>query len=134
MSTETASSPDAPAAPEPDAPEIVAHDEHGDPIDPHHDDPEHGDHGHGASDFQYIIIAAVLAGLTALEVALSYLDAGPFFIPLLLILMAIKFVTVVSFFMHLKFDNRLFSWLFYTGLFLAIFVYIVALSTFHFFG
>ena len=35
--------------------------------------------------------------------------------------------------MHLKFDNRLFSFLFYMGLVLAVFVYAVALATFHFF-
>jgi len=48
-------------------------------------------------------------------------------------MMAIKFVMVVSYFMHLKFDNKLFSWLFYAGLFLAVGVYVTALSTFHFF-
>ena len=36
--------------------------------------------------------------------------------------------------MHLKFDNKIFTFAFYTGLLLAIFVYIVALATFHFFG
>ena len=47
--------------------------------------------------------------------------------------MTIKFVTVVSLFMHLKFDNKLFSWLFYSGLLLAVFVYLAALMTFRFF-
>jgi cytochrome c oxidase subunit 4 len=47
--------------------------------------------------------------------------------------MVIKFTTVVSLFMHLRFDNKIFSWLFYTGLFLAIFVYTAALLTFRFF-
>lgn len=102
-------------------------------IDPAHDDPAHGDHAHGASDFQYIIIALILAGITALEVLVSYVDIGPLFLPVLLILMSIKFVTVLSFFMHLKFDNKIFSWLFYSGLFLAIGVYAAALATFHFF-
>ena len=36
--------------------------------------------------------------------------------------------------MHLKFDNRLFSVMFYMGLGLAIAVYIVALFTFKFFS
>ena len=40
---------------------------------------------------------------------LSYLDVGPLFLPALLILMATKFLIVVSFFMHLKFDNKIFS-------------------------
>jgi cytochrome c oxidase subunit 4 len=111
-----------------------ATDSHGQPIDPAHEDPAHGDHAHGASDLQYVIIAAILAGITGLEVLVSYLDIGPLFLPVLLILMAIKFVTVVSFFMHLKFDNKIFTLIFYTGLFLAIFVYASALATFHFFS
>ena len=52
---------------------------------------------------------------------------------MLLILMVIKFVMVVSYFMHLKFDNPLFSWLFYAGLLLAVGVYVAALATFEFF-
>jgi cytochrome c oxidase subunit 4 len=40
---------------------------------------------------------------------------------------------VVSYFMHLKFDSRIFAFLFYTGLGLALFVYIAALATFKFF-
>jgi cytochrome c oxidase subunit IV len=92
-------------------------------------------HGHhGATDKQYILIAAVLALITGLEITLTYVDVGWIFLPALLIMMAAKFLTVVSFFMHLRFDNRIFSVLFYMGLILAIFVYVVALSTFHFFG
>ena len=70
----------------------------------------------------------------AAEVAASYMDLGAIFIPALLIMMVAKFFIVVSYFMHLKFDHKLFSWLFYAGLFLAVGVYIGALSTFHFFG
>ena len=95
---------------------------------------EYGEGHHGATDKQYIIIAAVLAGITALEITLSYVDVGPIFLPALLILMVAKFLTVVSYFMHLKFDNKIFSFLFYLGLVLAVLVYCAALSTFHFFG
>lgn len=91
------------------------------------------DHGHGATDKQYILIAALLAVITGGEVAASYLDIGPIFIPALLVMMVAKFLIVVSFFMHLKFDHKLFSWLFYAGLLLAVSVYISALATFHFF-
>jgi cytochrome c oxidase subunit 4 len=35
--------------------------------------------------------------------------------------------------MHLRFDNRIFTWLFYTGVFLALVVYVGALATFRFF-
>ena len=76
----------------------------------------------------------ILCVITAAEVTLSYIDVGPIFLPALLIMMAAKFLIVVSFFMHLKFDNKLFSFLFYMGLGLAVFVYAVALATFHFFG
>jgi len=50
-----------------------------------------------------------------------------------LILMVIKFVIVVSYFMHLKFDNKIFSYLFYAGLLLAVAVYCGFLATFKFF-
>ncbi|NBR68041.1 MAG: cytochrome C oxidase subunit IV, partial [Actinobacteria bacterium] len=75
----------------------------------------------------------ILAAITALEVSTYYVDFGPLFMPSLLVMMVIKFVMVVSYFMHLKFDNRLFSFLFYTGLGLALFCYIAALATFKFF-
>ena len=96
---------------------------------------EHAEHGesHGASDKQYIVIALILAALTAIEVSTYYIDFGPLFMPTLFVLMIVKFVIVVSYFMHLKFDNKLFSWLFYSGLFLAIAVYVGALATFKFF-
>jgi len=95
---------------------------------------EYGEGHHGASDKQYIVIALILAVMTPAEVTLSYNDVGPLVLPALLILMVAKFITVVSYFMHLKFDNKLFTFLFYLGLVLAVFVYSVALATFHFFG
>jgi cytochrome c oxidase subunit 4 len=85
------------------------------------------------SDGRYVIIALILAGITALEVAASYIDIGPIFLPALLGMMTVKFLIVVRMFMHLKFDNRVFSWLFYTGLLLALAVYLAALFTFRFF-
>jgi cytochrome c oxidase subunit 4 len=102
----------------------------------HHDSGSFGEeHVHqGLTDRQYIAVALILAVITALEVSLTYIDIGALFLPVLLILMVIKFFTVVLYFMHLKFDNRLFTVLFYMGLGLAVFVYTVALFTFHFFG
>lgn len=88
---------------------------------------------HGMSNAGYVRIALILAAITALEVSTYYVDFGPFFMPALMIMMVVKFLMVVSYFMHLKFDNRLFSWLFYAGLVLAITVYVIALSTFKFF-
>ena len=90
-------------------------------------------HGHKPNSF-YIKVAAALALITGIEVALYYLDLGAWYLPILLVLMHIKFLTVVSLFMHLKYDNRLFALLFYTGLFLAVAVYIAALATFRLFS
>ena len=82
----------------------------------------------------YIKIALILAAITALEVSTYYVDFGRLFMPALMIMMVVKFIIVVSYFMHLKFDNKLFTWIFYAGLILAIGVYCVALATFHFFS
>jgi cytochrome c oxidase subunit 4 len=90
-------------------------------------------HEHGMSDAGYIKIAIILALITGLEVSTYYVDFGPLFMPALLTMMVVKFVMVVSYFMHLKFDSKIFSFLFYVGLGLAIFVYCMALATFKFF-
>ena len=45
-----------------------------------------------------------------------------------------KALCVMMFFMHLKYDNKLFSWVFYAGLILAITGYGIFLATFHFFS
>jgi cytochrome c oxidase subunit IV len=81
----------------------------------------------------YVQVAVILAVLTGLEVSISYIDIGPVFLPLLLVLMVIKFFMVVLFFMHLKFDSKWFSFFFYAGLVLAVGVYVAALATFKFF-
>ncbi len=92
----------------------------------HHDHP---------SEMVYIKVAVVLAVLTAIEVALSYtklnerLTAGA-----LLVFAAAKFVIVVGYFMHLKFDHPWFRRLFVTGFVLATFCYIAYLSTLHVFA
>ena len=89
---------------------------------------------HGMSNAGYVRIAAILAAITGLEVATYYVDLGALFLPALLIMMAVKFIIVVSYFMHLKFDNKLFSWVFYAGLILALIVYSIFLATFNFFS
>ena len=96
-----------------------------------HDSDAHAEHG--MSTRGYVNIAIILAAITALEVSTYYVDFGPLFLPSLLVMMVVKFFMVVSYFMHLKFDNKIFSRLFYAGLFLAVGVYVAALTTFHFF-
>ncbi len=95
----------------------------------------HADSGHHTpTDGYFIKVALVLALLTALETSTYWIHIGGFATPLLLILMTIKFFMIVLVFMHLKFDNKLFSVLFYIGLGLAVLVYAVFLSTFQFFA
>jgi cytochrome c oxidase subunit IV len=113
---------------------VESHDTHTDhPAGDHTDHAGHDDHEHGLSDFGYVKVAILLAVLTAIEVSTYYVDFGPLFLPVLLVLMVVKFFIVVSYFMHLKFDSRIFTWMFYTGVFLAIAVYVAALATFKFF-
>jgi len=90
-----------------------------------------GEHGH-ASDALYVKVFIVLFLITAAEVATYVVDIGDFLIPSLMIMMIVKFALVVGFFMHLRFDNRLLTWVFVAGLFLAVIVYIVTLATFEF--
>jgi cytochrome c oxidase subunit 4 len=100
----------------------------------HIDNGTHDDHAeHGMSIMGYVKVALILAALTALEVATYFVDFGPFFMPVLLVLMCVKFFIVVSYFMHLKFDSKIFSFMFYAGLFLAVGVYAAFLATFKFF-
>ena len=88
-------------------------------------------HAH-PTDALYVKVALILAALTALEVSTYYVDFGPLFLPVLLILMAVKFVIVVLFFMHLRFDSKLFGRVFWSGLLLALSVYVAALTSFEF--
>lgn len=89
---------------------------------------------HSISDKNYVFIAIFLAVLTALEVAATEMGLGSFLVPALLVMMTVKFLTVVLYFMHLKFDSRLFSAMFYIGLIGALVLYISVLATFHFFS
>jgi cytochrome c oxidase subunit 4 len=97
------------------------------------------DHAHEhPSDGQYVLIALILAAITALEVGTYYLDFfKKNFVALLFALipmMIVKFAMVAAFFMHLKFDNKLFRRVFITGILLATFVYMIVLFSFHVFS
>lgn len=92
------------------------------------------DESHGASDRVYVMVALFLAVMTALEVACSYTESslGALYVPVLLVIMAIKFFTVALFFMHLRYDPKMCRNVFFFGLAVASIVYVVALSTLHF--
>jgi cytochrome c oxidase subunit IV len=77
----------------------------------------------------YWIIALVLAALTAVEITIPSVDAlDPITLPALLGLGAIKFMIVVGFFMHLKFDKPLYRNLFFIGVLGAIIIFMVVLA------
>lgn len=70
---------------------------------------------------QYFTIAAILAVVTALEVAVFYIEAvRSVLVPLLLFLSLIKFVLVVMYFMHLRIDKAIFSVLLVTGMIMGV--------------
>lgn len=76
----------------------------------------------------YVKVAAFLAVITAVEVAISYMDLAAWItIASLLALSVVKFVAVVGWFMHLKFDNPLLRKPFITGMVIALLIYTVVL-------
>ena len=80
---------------------------------------------------QYIVIALILAMVTAIEVAFSYWEAvEDILAPSLIFMSIVKFFMVVGWFMHLRFDSRLFRRLFIAGVALALFCYTAVLTTF----
>ncbi len=101
-------------------------------ITPDHDEEQHEQHG--LSDWGYVKVALLLAVLTAAEVLTYFYDFGRIEVPLLLVLMVVKFEIVVAYFMHLRFDNKLFTYLFATGLVLTIGVYAAMATSFVFWG
>ena len=80
---------------------------------------------------QYVFIGIVLAIVTALEVGIYYLDIpSSALVASLMIFAVIKFVLVGSWFMHLKFDSRIFRMLFITGIVTALVIFTVMLVIF----
>ena len=70
----------------------------------------------------YWKVATVLTVITVVEVWCYYLPsfpATPYFVPTLLILSAAKFAIVVMFYMHLRYDAKLFRALFTGPLLIA---------------
>lgn len=86
--------------------------------------------GHHPEPSEYVVVFIILAAITAVEVALFYVDASQnLLIPVLMVLSALKFFAVIFWFMHLKFDNPIFTTLFLGGLGLAIALFVVVLAT-----
>ncbi|MSQ12640.1 MAG: cytochrome C oxidase subunit IV [Dehalococcoidia bacterium] len=68
----------------------------------------------------YAKAAVSLIFLTGVEVVIFYIDPlRSVVIPLFFMLSIIKFALVAMFYMHLRYDARLFSWFFVGGILLA---------------
>ncbi len=97
----------------------------------------HDDTGH-PTDGVYVKIALILGVLTAIEVSTYFLDSGvvgldrEFLVPLILVIMVIKFAIVALYFMHLKYDDPLLSRIFLAGIGIALAVFIVTLGSMRF--
>jgi cytochrome c oxidase subunit 4 len=94
----------------------MAHDTHDAPGAAH----AHEAHDHPTAG-TYVKVGVFLTVITVLEVWAYYIPAfvaSKAFIPALLIMSAVKFATVVMFYMHLKYDHKIFRALF-TGPFIV---------------
>ena len=98
---------------------------------------DHAVHGQGeagheethTSNRTYVQIAIILSIITFLEVVIYYLPTvRPLLVPALIILSLAKFIMVVGFFMHLKFDHRIYRFMFAAGLAVTLGVYLALLA------
>ena len=92
------------------------------------------DHGGHPTPMTYFTVAMILSFMTAIEVVVFYVTwLGAWIIAVLALLSGAKFALVAMFYMHLKYEHRLFSVLFVTGLVLAVLVTFALLGLFRFF-
>jgi cytochrome c oxidase subunit 4 len=88
------------------------------------------------SPFQYVMIAVVLCVITALEVGMYYIEEDVpkgLYVSILLTMALVKFVIVVSWYMHLRTDRPIFRRFFILGMVGAVILYSIVLMTLHVF-
>lgn len=91
----------------------------------------HEHHSEHPTARKYVGIAVLLAIVTAIEVAIVYFDMPAWMLVAVLVVLAlVKFAYVARWFMHLKFDERVFRMLFFTGLLTALAVFSIVLVLF----
>ncbi|MCH9038896.1 MAG: cytochrome C oxidase subunit IV family protein [Chloroflexi bacterium] len=92
-------------------------------------------HSEHPSPGTYFKVAITLAIITAVEIAVFYLEfVGHGIIPILALLSGAKFILVMMYYMHLKFDSRIFSTLFVAGLVTAAGILFALMTLFRFFA
>lgn len=91
----------------------------------------HEHHAEHPSARKYVGIAVLLGIVTAIEVAIYYFNLPDWaLVAGLMVFAVIKFSYVARWFMHLKFDERVFRMLFVTGLLTALAVFAIVLTLF----
>lgn len=81
---------------------------------------EQDEHAHPSDNF-YVKVAVALTIITVIEVVIYYVEGfRGFLVPALLVLSIIKFIAVVGYFMHLKFDDKRLAWIFSVGLAISV--------------
>lgn len=91
-------------------------------------------HGHATAQY-YWFIAIVLAVITLLEVWITTIGLVPWAVITGLIVMGLtKFALVAAFYMHLRFDHRLYTWMFIFCMVLGVNVFVFMLLLIEYFG
>ena len=106
----------------------MAHDNHSD----------HEHHGPGYWKVYWILLVLFIISVLGPEMA-AWMDMSPTAAKVTVLITAfgiafVKAYYVIAYFMHLKFDSKLLTRIFYTGMVLAVSVYVVALLTLHVFN
>ena len=87
----------------------------------------HGGVAHAGPGF-YWLVGLALAIITLLEVWLFGVEGlGGWYVPILLGLSLLKFIGVVAFFMHLRFDNRMFTYFFASSMIVGTLIFALIL-------
>ena len=92
----------------------------------------HADHSHHPSPRQYVMIAIVLVVLTAIEIAVSYIDTEHtnLIIIALFAMGAAKFFLVAGWYMHMRLDQPFFRRVFVLGMIGAGIIYSIVILVF----
>jgi cytochrome c oxidase subunit IV len=71
----------------------------------------------------YLTILLILLGFTVITVVASRIDFGSFNALIAMLIASVKACLVMMFFMHLKYDDRTYPVIFFTGVFCLILMY-----------
>lgn len=72
----------------------------------------------------YVIVLLTLVALTIISVAVTSIELGALTVTIALLLASVKSILVLTYFMHLKFDQKIFA-IMVTGIFAIIIIVIV---------